>query len=165
MGWEKMIKDWFNRLDDVIATIALTGVLFVTITSVFYRFILNKPFAWAEEVTLGLFIWLVFVGISSTMKRSGHIGIDYFVERMPKSLRIISKVIRAAVIYYVLIYVFVYLGYELTSQASSKLTPVLGISYQWIDAAVPVGGLLTAYHFSRSLLTSFRGKSVQKGSN
>lgn len=160
-----MIKIWFNRLDDVIATIALTGVLFVTITSIFYRFILSKPFAWAEEVTLGLFIWLVFVGISSAMKRGGHIGIDYFVERMPKPLRIVSKVIRAAVIYYVLLYVLVYLGFELTAQATGKLTPVLGIGYHWIDVAVPIGGLLTAYHFSRSIITSFRSESVQKGSN
>lgn len=160
-----MIKTWFNRLDDIIATIALTGVLFVTITSVFYRFILSKPFAWAEEVTLGLFIWVVFIGISSAMKRGGHIGIDYFVERMPKPLQIASKIIRAGVIYYVLIFVLVYLGYELTSQASSKLTPVLGISYQWIDIAVPIGGLLTAYHFSRNLISSFRGESEQKGSS
>lgn len=159
------MKVWFNRLDDFIATCALTGVLFVTIVSIFYRFILGRPFAWAEEVTLGLFIWLVFVGVSSAMKREGHIGIDYFVERMPLLARRAALIIRAIVIYFVLLYVLVYLGFQLTAQASSKLTPVLGISYQFIDIAVPIGGLLAAYHFSRTLITSFRIEPLKKESN
>ncbi|WP_203333668.1 TRAP transporter small permease [Planococcus beigongshangi] len=147
-----MILKWVNRIDDVIATIALIGILIITIVNVFCRFILNQPFAWAEEVSIGLFVWLVFIGISSAMKRGGHIGVDYFVEKMPRTLKIVAIIIRAVSIYFVLIYMFIFLGYDLMIQASSKLTPVLGISYQWIDLAVPLGGLLTAYHFTRQLL-------------
>lgn len=158
------MKKWFDRLDDVVATTALTGILFITIVSIFYRFVLGSPFAWAEEVVLGLFIWMVFIGISSAMKRGGHIGIDYFVERMPKPLKIIAKVIRALVLYYVLLYVLVYLGWGLTAQATHKLTPVLGIGYQLVDIAVPIGGLLTAYHLTRVIITSFRNDPLQKGS-
>ncbi|EGQ26475.1 C4-dicarboxylate transport system permease small protein [Sporosarcina newyorkensis 2681] len=160
-----MVKVWFNRLDDFIATCALTGVLFVTIVSIFYRFILGRPFAWAEEVTLGLFIWAVFIGISSAMKRGGHIGIDYFVERMPKPLKIGAQIIRTLVIYYVLLYVLVYLGFQLTAQATHKLTPVLGIGYHFVDIAVPIGGLLAAYHFSRTIIASFRNEPLEKGSH
>lgn len=159
------MKVRFNRLDDFIATSALIGILFVTIVSIFYRFILGRPFAWAEEVTLGLFIWLVFVGVSSAMKREGHIGIDYFVERMPRPLKRIAQIIRVIVIYYVLLYVLVYLGFQLTAQATSKLTPVLGIGYQFVDIAVPIGGLLAAYHFSRTLIASFRNEPLKKESN
>lgn len=146
------MKKLINQIDDVIGTLALIGILTITILNVFWRFILNKPFAWGEEVSIGLFVWLVFIGISSAMKRNRHIGVDYFVEKLPKPLKLVAIVIRAAAIYFVLLFVFVYLGYELMAQASSKLTPVLGISYQWIDLAVPLGGILTAYHFTRQLL-------------
>ncbi|MEK3978520.1 TRAP transporter small permease [Psychrobacillus sp. FSL K6-2836] len=159
-----MIKKWINQIDDILATIALTGVLTITIVNVFYRFILESPFAWAEELTLGLFVWVVFIGISSSMKRGGHVGIDYFVEKLPKGLKLGAIIIRAAAIYFVLIYGFIYLGYDLMAQASAKITPVLGISYQWIDLAVPLGGLLTAYQFSRVLLKTFRQTSTQKES-
>ena len=159
-----MVGKWINQIDDVIATIALTGILFITIVSVFYRFVLENPFAWAEEVTLGLFVWLVFIGVSSAIKRGGHIGIDYFVEKLPRPLKLVAIGIRAAAIYFVLIFGFIYLGYDLMSQAASKVTPVLGISYQWIDLAVPLGGLLTAYHFSRQLIKSFRQNPAQKES-
>lgn len=147
-----MIKKLVNQIDDAIGTVALIGILAITIVNVFCRFILNDSFAWAEEVSIGLFVWLVFIGVSSAMKRNGHIGVDYFVEKLPRPLKLVAIVIRAAAIYFVLLFVFVYLGYELMAQASSKLTPVLGISYQWIDLAVPVGGILTAYHFTRQLV-------------
>jgi TRAP-type transport system small permease protein len=150
------MKKWLDPIDDIISVIALSAISVLTIVNVIFRFILNNPIVWAEEVTLGLFVWLVFIGISSAMKRGGHIGVDYFMERMPRPLRITCTLIGAAAIYFVLIYVFIYLGMELTSQAGSKVTPVLGISYQYIDLAVPLGGLLTAIHFTINLIRSFQ---------
>lgn len=153
-----MLKKQLNAVDDWISTIALIGVIGLTGINVISRYTLNKPMPWIEEIVLGLFIWLVFIGISSTMKRGGHVGVDYFVNMMPRPIRIISEIIRAAAIYYVLIYVFIYLGSSLTSQAASKLTPILGLSYQLIDIAVPIGGALTAIHFTKTLIPSFKTK-------
>lgn len=158
-----MVKRWLNAMDDIVATFALVGVITLTCINVLFRYLLNRPVPWVEEIALGLFIWLVFIGISSTMKRDGHIGVDYFVNMMPRPFRIISEIIRAAAIYYVLIYVFVYLGYDLASQATSKLTPILGISYQMIDIAVPIGGAITAIHFTRTLIRSFQAEFGKEG--
>lgn len=71
---------------------------------------------------------------------------------MPRSLKVASYIIRTLAIYYVLIYVFIYLGFDLTSQAKNKVTPILGISYSFIDLAVPLGGLLAAIHFTRTVI-------------
>lgn len=158
-----MLKKIGRDIDDGIATIALVGIIALTGTHVFFRYVLSKPFPWAEEVSIGLFVWLVFIGISSTMKRDGHIGVDYFVNKMPRSLRLVSHIIRALAIYYVLFYVFVYLGFDLTSQAASKVTPILGISYKWIDIAVPLGGILTAIHFTRTVIKSFKVEFGKEG--
>lgn len=157
-----MMKKWFDPIDDILSVIALTVISALTIINVIFRFVLNSPIAWAEEVTLGLFVWLVFIGISAAMKRDGHIGVDYFIQKMPRFLRILSKIIGAAAIYFVLIYVFMYLGMELTLQAGSKVTPVLGISYQYIDFAVPLGGFLTAIHFTIKLIRSFQAETDKK---
>src|SRR5699024_6773113 len=89
-----------------------------------------------QEISLGLFIWTVFIGISSTMKRDGHVGVDYFVVKMPKSLRLISNIIRAIAIIFVLIYIFIVLGFDLINQSSNKLTSVLGINYKIIYLAI-----------------------------
>jgi len=151
-----MLKKWLYSIDDILAVIAISTVSILTIVNVFCRFILNSPIAWVEEVTLGCFVWLVFIGISSAMKRDGHIGVDYFMLKLPKNLRNILNVVGAAVIYFVLIYIFIYLGWDLATNASGKLTPVLGINYLYIDIAVPLGGFLTTIHFTIKLIRSFR---------
>jgi len=158
-----MIKKWLYPIDDILSVIALSGVLFFTIINVIFRFVLHSPIDWAEEVTLGLFIWMVFIGISSAMKRGGHVGVDYFMLKMPKPIRTIFNIIGAIAIYFVLIFVFIYLGLDLTAQAASKITPVLGLSYQYIDIAVPVGGLLTAIHYTIYLIRSFRSETGEEG--
>jgi TRAP-type transport system small permease protein len=158
-----MIIKWIKSVDDLISTIALALIILLTGINVFLRFVMDNPIAWVEEVTIGLFIWVVFIGVSSAMKRESHIGVDYFIKRMPKPLRIICEVIRAAAIYYVLIYVFVVLGIGLAEQAVSKVTPILGVKYMYIDAAVPIGGALAAIHFTWLFIRSFRSQSGNQG--
>lgn len=158
-----MLKKWFLNIDDVIASIVLIGVVLVTIVNVIFRFIFNSPILWAEEVAIAFYVWLVFVGASSTMKRDGHIGIDFFVEKMPYGVRKILKYVRLFVMYFVIIYVFIYLGIKLTAQAGLKITPALGISYQWIDVAVPIGGVFLLYHFTRNVKKSFQNNQTEKG--
>ena len=158
-----MLKKFLNPIDDILSVVALSGVLFFTIINVIFRFVLDSPIGWAEEVTLGLFIWMVFIGISSAMKRGGHVGVDYFMLKMPRPMRNVFTIIGAISIYFVLIYVFIYLGMDLTSQAAVKITPVLGMSYQYIDIAVPVGGLLTAIHYTFYLIRSFKAEPGNEG--
>ncbi|GGK02494.1 tripartite ATP-independent periplasmic transporter DctQ [Lentibacillus kapialis] len=158
-----MIKRSLNAVDDAVSTIALVGVILLTGLNVLFRYIFNTPIAWSMEVALGLFVWFVFIGISSTMKREGHVGVDFFVKKLPTPLRIFSEFIRAAAIYYVLIYVFIYLGSNLTLTATGKLTPILGISYQWINIAIPIGGAITAIHFTRKLLIFLRTEFREEG--
>ncbi len=158
-----MIKRRLNAIDDAVSTIALVGVVGLTGINVISRYLFTHPVPWIEEIVLGLFIWLVFIGISSTMKRDGHVGVDFFVKKMPRPVRILSEIIRAAAIYYVLIYIFIYLGSNLTLQATNKLTPILGISYQLIDIAVPIGGILTAAHFTKTLIRNFQTEFGKEG--
>jgi TRAP-type C4-dicarboxylate transport system permease small subunit len=151
-----MIKKGLREIDDIIATFALAAVILLTGINVLLRYVFSSPIAWTTEIALGLFIWFVFIGISSAMKRDGHIGVDFFVKKLPKKLQVISGFLRAAAIYFVLIYVFIYLGLQLTLMSVGKLTPILGISYQFINAAVPIGGILTAIHFTAKYIASYR---------
>lgn len=157
-----MLKKWFDPIDDILSVFAISAISALTIINVFCRFVLNSPISWVEEITLGFFVWLVFIGMSSAMKRGGHIGVDYFLLMLPKAIRNVFTIIGAVAIYFVLIYVFIYLGMELTAQAGSKITPVLGVSYQYIDFAVPFGGFMTTIHFTIKLIRSFQVDSEGK---
>ncbi len=157
-----MIKRWFNSIDDIIATTALVLIIALTGTNVFSRHVLNNPLPWAEEITIGLFIWLVFIGISCAIKRNGHFGVDYFVNKLPRPFRLISLVLRAVAIYYVLLYILIYLGTNITIN-TNRITPILDISHQYINLAIPVGGLLATIHFTRIVIHSFQSEFGKGG--
>lgn len=158
-----MFNKTLFKVDDIVAAVVLVGVVVITIVNVIFRYMFNAPILWAEEVALACYVWLVFIGASSTLKRNGHIGIDYFVEKLPSKMKRVTKYIRVFIIYFVFLYVFVFLGIKLTAQAGLKLTPALGISYQWIDVAVPIGGILLVIHFTRGLIEAYQVKSKEKG--
>lgn len=158
-----MIRKGFHTIDDVATTLSLSAVILLTGINVLLRYIFSSPIAWTTEIALGLFIWFVFIGVSSAMKRDGHIGVDFFVKKLPKNLQVVSNFLRVAAIYFVLLYVFIYLGLKLTFMSSGKLTPILGISYLFINIAVPIGGFFAAIHFTRLSIASFRTNFSKKG--
>ncbi|MDQ0164732.1 TRAP-type C4-dicarboxylate transport system permease small subunit [Bacillus horti] len=143
-------------MDDYLAVIALSGIIILISSNVIFRFVLNNPITWTEEVSLGLFIWLTFIGISSGIKHNSHVGIDYFVRKLPARIYHITQTLRLVIIFATTVVVFVYWGMGFAIHGVAKVTPVLGISYTFINMAVPLGSLLAVYHLSRVFIRKDR---------
>jgi tripartite ATP-independent transporter DctM subunit len=59
----------------------------VVFASVVYRYFLNDPWDWAEEVARALMVIQVFFGAATVLARSQHVGIDLFRGLLPASWR------------------------------------------------------------------------------
>lgn len=123
--------------------------------NVFLRYTVSSPIVWSEEISLALFTIMTFIGMSSAMKRNSHVGIDYFIRKLPKKISNILLKINYIIVISTLIIVFIYLGF-LTAWNSSTSTPVLRINYKWILLSMPIGGVLTFSHFVLGLIKSKR---------
>ena len=68
-----------TNLDAVIcgATLALC-VVFVNL-NVIFRYFLNNPIKWTDEVVTSLFIWTVFMGSAYAHRKHAHLGVDIVV--------------------------------------------------------------------------------------
>jgi len=121
--------------------------------NVFLRYTVSSPIVWSEEISLALFTIMTFIGMSSAMKRNSHVGIDYFIRKLPKKISNILLKINYIIVISTLIIVFIYLGF-LTAWNSSTSTPVLRINYKWILLSMPIGGVLTFSHFVLGLIKS-----------
>ena len=148
----KQIGRRLTNADNLLASIALVLIITVSVVGVFMRFIVGEPLQWTEEITLALFVWFTFLGASVVVKEDGHVSIDFFVSRLSPSLQRLAFWFRTAVVLGLNIFVFVYLGIQLTMLAADKITPVLRISYIFIDVAVLLSGLFATWHIlSRAL--------------
>ncbi|MFP5108950.1 TRAP transporter small permease [Neobacillus sp. C211] len=153
----KRLGRWIVNLDSVFASISLVLIISVSVVGVFMRFVLGEPLQWTEEMTLALFVWFTFLGASVVEKENGHVGIEYFVEKLNPSLKIFADLFREIVLNFISLFVFVYLGSQLTAQAASRLTPVLRVSYIYIDVAVVLCGIFSAIHIT-SRISKMRKK-------
>jgi TRAP-type C4-dicarboxylate transport system permease small subunit len=62
----------------------MTCIVFV---SVVFRYVLNSPLAWTEELASLLFAWLTFVGAYVGFRSRSHIAIDTLVIFLPENAR------------------------------------------------------------------------------
>jgi TRAP-type C4-dicarboxylate transport system permease small subunit len=69
------------------ACIALFMAILVTMVfQVTFRYVLNAPLVWTEELARYLFIWSCYLGAPVALRRGNHVTIVFVSERLPRGL-------------------------------------------------------------------------------
>jgi TRAP-type C4-dicarboxylate transport system permease small subunit len=119
----------------------LSILVIVVLLAVFFRYVLGDSLPWSEEVGRYLSVWVGFLGASVALSKRIHIGVDYFIDRIPKRERRLLKLISEFTIL-ALLSVISYYGIELIIFQIPQKSPALLISMFWPYLSVPVGTLL-----------------------
>ena len=74
----------FEPLCMTVTFYLMSGLMFL---QVILRFAFHKGFAWGEEVSRFIFVWLVFLSIPYAVRNGRHISIDFIREFLPVSIK------------------------------------------------------------------------------
>lgn len=139
------IRKYLIKLEEYILVLLIGAMTVVTFAQVFFRFVLNSPLAWSEELARYLFVWITFLGASIALYRWGHFQVDIVINLFPEKIK---RIIDSAI--YVLIMLFasimVYYGFILVQYASGQLSPALQLNMAVPYLALPVSGMLIFFH-------------------
>ena len=129
------------RLLEVVAGLLIGAITVLVTVQVFSRYVLNDTPPWSEEVCRYLFIWASFLGACVAMGRASHLGVDSLVTRLPAGSR---DVLRHAVTALVAVFcgLLVWQGAALVPAMATQRSPSMGISLQYVFAAVPIAALI-----------------------
>jgi len=99
-----------------------------------------NPSRWTDELAVLLMIWVALLGASVGFVKKSHLGVDYFVGKLPEKMRSVTEII-----VFVLIGVFaatcmIYGGILFVSDNVKQLSPALNIPMSSVYAAVPISG-------------------------
>ncbi len=144
-----------DNIEDLFVAILLAAMTAIVAAAVFFRYILVSPFQWAEEVALGLFVWLVFVGAASGSKRGAHPAVDVFFVILPASVRRVVSVVGHLIVL-ALLAAFVVIGWSFASQSWNSHTIALKLPMFWIHVSVVVGGCLMFWRTTERLVAELR---------
>ena len=149
--------DQVNRLVTWVIVIMLAVMSVVVLLQVIFRFILEAPLPWSEEVARYLMVWITFLGASLGVRQKALIGMEVAVGLLPPTLK------RGAVNLVVLITlcfltVVLYYGIKMTGVTARQFSPAMQIPMSWPYSAVPVGAVLMMMNTVAVTLERWGGK-------
>lgn len=111
--------------------------------NVVLRYLFLAPISWAEELTLYLMAWIVFVGSSVAIRTRGHIAIDLLpLALSPLARRRLALAITFLMLVFLGVFFFYSAEHTLRVRSVSQVMPVMQ-SPMWLAyLAMPVGSAL-----------------------
>jgi TRAP-type C4-dicarboxylate transport system permease small subunit len=65
-------------LEDRIGTLLIYAIILLTSAQVFFRYVLNYPLGWTEEMARYVFIWGIFLGAAVVARSRDHVAVELF---------------------------------------------------------------------------------------
>ena len=137
-GW---LDRWLGRIVEIPAAILVGVEVAVLFTGVVFRYVLDKPLVWTDELAAALFLWLCMLGAVVAQRRGGHMHLVAVAAALSPVWRErigrLSEVITALFFYYL-----VQPSLEYGTDQWAIITPALGIHDSWRAGALLVGSVL-----------------------
>jgi TRAP-type C4-dicarboxylate transport system permease small subunit len=93
------IRGWLRRRADDVA-VALIALMFVSfLLQIVFRYVLNRPLGWTEEVTVLCWVWVVLWGASFIVADADEVRFDILYNAVsPRARRVFTIVASVALI-------------------------------------------------------------------
>jgi tripartite ATP-independent transporter DctM subunit len=157
---------WLDRIDRAIelfaqytaAALVLTEIA-ILLAGVIWRYVLDNPLVWVDEVAEMLFLWLVSLGAVIALRRGEHMRMTIVIRMFPQAVRaILARVSGLVVVGFVLAVLIPGYGYML--QQAAITTPALGLPGSWEIGGELAAFLLLLYFALRQLLAGANSREL-----
>ena len=120
----------------------VTGAMTVVVLlGVFFRYVLEAPLPWSEELARYLMVWGASLGAFVAFKEGSHVGVTIIMDRIQGQAAV--ALTRAAQFIVALFMAIVTIeGFILVSQIKGQTSAAMEIPMGWAYLAIPVGCLL-----------------------
>ena len=159
MKKKPLFKRIVTNLDAVICGVTLTICVILVNANVIFRYFLNNPIKWTDEVVTSLFIWTVFMGSAYAHRKHAHLGVDIVVNlihgKTRKTIEFVMDIIQ--------ILILILLTY-ISAQYVCNLIWKRGIIFQQVDGVLKyVGQIKYTYTDTLRIPKWYTGVAVPLG--
>lgn len=159
MKKKSLFKRIVTNLDAVICGVTLTICVILVNANVIFRYFLNNPIKWTDEVVTSLFIWTVFMGSAYAHRKHAHLGVDIVINLIHGKARNIIEFVMDIL----QILILVLLTY-ISAQYVCALIWKRGIVFQWVEGALKyVGQIKYTYTDTLRIPKWYTGIAVPLG--
>jgi TRAP-type C4-dicarboxylate transport system permease small subunit len=80
------------RLGGALSSLLILIAFGFTLVAVFWRYVLDKPLLWPEDVTGWTLVGLIMMGVSEAYRRGDHIAIDLAASKLGRGARALQEI-------------------------------------------------------------------------
>ncbi|MDB5825006.1 MAG: dctM [Herminiimonas sp.] len=136
-------------ITEIPAAVLVAAEIFLLLVNVFYRYVLNDPLVWGDELASTLFIWLAMLGAVIALQRGEHMRLTTFLAKMSPDRRIFFDTFGNVIVMAFVILIFMP-AWEYVVEEWVITTPALEIPHSFRVASIAVGfTLMLAIAISR----------------
>ena len=133
---------FLNRLACGLLLAASCTLVFANVVG---RYVFGVSFAWAEEVSRYMMIWLAFLAAGLALREGAHIAVENLPDALPQPLAIAVRLL-ALLLMAGFIALIGWLGWHYAQFAMMQRTPVMRWPVGQVYLAIPIGMGLMLVH-------------------
>lgn len=147
---------------DGVAAAMLAAMFFVFLLQILSRYFMTAPLGWTVEVSLTLWLWIVFWGSAFCLRPSDHIRFDILYLSVERPVQRVFSAICAAAI--VIAFLAAFLPtWDYVSFYKIKRSSTLRVPLNYVFMIYLVFMVMVILRYGRILLDFFRGKADLEG--
>lgn len=147
MVWVSKLSDFIFNIEKIIVSVLLS-IMFISLTSgVVFRYFLNSPLHWSEEVAIFTLAWVTFVGGSMAIKTQQSAAVSFLMERFSGRLYDVLNIISYFIVFgFCLFILCISIPWILSPSIAFQKSLAMQIPMFYPYLSVPVGFLFLTIH-------------------
>ncbi len=149
---------WINaNAEKALASALLAAIVLLIFGNVFMRYVMNASLSWGEELTLWLFVWFVWLGVSYAFHTGDHVRITVLRDVLSERARLYADVVIAILVLgFLIVLAFECIKLIMMPFVASQTSVVLGLPIPILYASAPVGAGMSAIRVTQHLIRTLR---------
>lgn len=134
-----------NRLEDGMLVALISLIVASVFLQVFFRYVLQSPLSWTEELARTGLIWLTFVGSALAIRAKGHFALEILLSRLTGRIHFVWELLLLGVMA-VFLGILVITGVTMLPMLNQQLSASLQIPMSYIYLAISIGSSFMLFH-------------------
>jgi TRAP-type C4-dicarboxylate transport system permease small subunit len=87
------LRRWLRRRADIVAVVLIATMFVCFLLQICFRYLLNRPLGWTEEVTVLCWVWVVLRGAAFIVSDAEEVRFDLIYAIVPERVRQVFRVV------------------------------------------------------------------------
>lgn len=149
-----------NQAMKLLSGFLIAAMTILVFLQVVFRYLLDAPLDWSEEMASFAFVWMALLGASVGLRNDEHPRLDIFYQVFPDWLKKLSGLLINLAILFMLVVLFIF-GLKFTIAMQMQRTAALGYSVSYVYAVLPISAVIMFIHvLVKSAMIVF-GKNIE----